>query len=144
MSVSLHAEDGAFTIESQSEVSQLVMNDFIRGTGLEKEDFGRWVWRVTPRMIGSHQLFAPSKTAAASLVYGKDFRSSGKVYSCGLEESAAPALSGRSGQAHRSDNARHLVAKAALPSCQHGLAGVSPFSSFVLSYELNGWYRTEP
>jgi hypothetical protein len=57
MSVSLYGRPGAFTIERQSETSQLVMSDLLRGTPLETQDFGHWVWLVTPRQTGTHQLF---------------------------------------------------------------------------------------
>lgn len=63
MSVSLYGGSGAFTIERQSETSQLVMSNVIKGTPLETEDFGRWVWLVTPRKTGTHQLFV--KVSAA-------------------------------------------------------------------------------
>jgi hypothetical protein len=56
MSVSLYGGPGAFTIERQSETSQLVMSDVVKGTPLETQDFGRWVWLVTPRKTGTHQL----------------------------------------------------------------------------------------
>lgn len=57
MSVSLYCKDRAFSIESQSDLTQLVMNDLTRGTALEGEDFGRWVWLVTPQTIGEQPLF---------------------------------------------------------------------------------------
>jgi hypothetical protein len=63
MSVSLYGAPGAFTIERQSETSQLVMSDLLKGTPLETQDFGRWVWLVTPRQTGTHQLYV--KVSAA-------------------------------------------------------------------------------
>jgi hypothetical protein len=63
MSVSLYGSPGAFTIERQSETSQLVMSDLVKGTPLETQDFGRWVWLVTPRQTGTHQLYV--KVSAA-------------------------------------------------------------------------------
>ena len=63
MSVSLYGAPGAFTIERQSETSQLVMSDLVKGTPLESEDFGRWVWLVTPRKTGTQQLYV--KVSAA-------------------------------------------------------------------------------
>ena len=63
MSVSLYGGPGAFTIERQSETSQLIMSDLVKGTLLETQDFGRWVWLVTPRKTGTHQLYV--KVSAA-------------------------------------------------------------------------------
>jgi len=63
MSVSLYGGPGAFTIERQSETSQLVMSDLLKGTPLETQDFGRRVWLVTPRKTGAHQLYV--KVSAA-------------------------------------------------------------------------------
>ena len=63
MSVSLYGGPGAFTIERQSETSQLVMSDLVKGTPLETQDFGRWVWLVTPRKTGTYQLYV--KVSAA-------------------------------------------------------------------------------
>lgn len=63
MSVSLYGGPGAFTIERQSETSQLVMSDLVKGTPLETQDFARWVWLVTPRKTGTHQLYV--KVSAA-------------------------------------------------------------------------------
>ena len=63
MSVSLYGGPGAFTIERQSETSQLVMSDLVKGTLLETQDFGRWAWLVTPRKTGTHQLYV--KVSAA-------------------------------------------------------------------------------
>jgi hypothetical protein len=63
MSVSLYGGPGAFTIERQSEASQLVMSDLVKGTPFETQDFGRWVWLVTPRKTGAHQLYV--KVSAA-------------------------------------------------------------------------------
>lgn len=63
MSVSLYGEPGAFAIDRQSETSQLVMSDLLKGTPLETQDFGRWVWLVTPKKTGTHQLYV--KVSAA-------------------------------------------------------------------------------
>ena len=57
MAVILHSNSGAFDIEHQSEMTQLVMSDHLKGTAFESVDFGRWIWLVTPRQRGSHQLF---------------------------------------------------------------------------------------
>ena len=57
MSVILHSNSGAFDIEHQSEMTQLVMSDHLKGTAFESADFGRWIWLVTPRQRGAHQLF---------------------------------------------------------------------------------------
>ncbi len=57
MSVSIYAKGGAFDIERQSETTQLVSTAQLKGTAFEQADYGRWVWQVTPRKTGAHQLF---------------------------------------------------------------------------------------
>lgn len=57
MSVSLYARGGAFDIERQSETTQLVKTDALKGTAFEGSDFGRWTWLVTPKRTGAHQLY---------------------------------------------------------------------------------------
>lgn len=57
MSVSIYTKGGAFDIERQSETTQLVSNEHLKGTAFEQADYGRWVWQVTPRKTGAHQLF---------------------------------------------------------------------------------------
>ncbi len=57
MSVSIYAKGGAFDIERQSETTQLVSSEHLKGTAFEQADYGRWVWQVTPRKTGAHQLF---------------------------------------------------------------------------------------
>lgn len=57
MSVSIYANGGAFDIERQSETTQLVSRDRLKGTAFEQADYGRWVWLITPRKSGTHQLF---------------------------------------------------------------------------------------
>lgn len=56
MSVTLVALDGGFDIVQLSETVQLVVKDSLKGTGLEGESFGRWLWRVTPRRKGRRRL----------------------------------------------------------------------------------------
>jgi len=63
MSVSLVCEAGAFDIESRSEKDQLVKPDLVLGTAFHSDDFGRWVWLVTPRQRGEHTLLV--KVSAA-------------------------------------------------------------------------------
>jgi tetratricopeptide (TPR) repeat protein len=69
MSVSLLCEPGAFDIEPRSEKDQLVKPDLVLGTAFHSDDFGRWVWIVTPRQRGEHTLLVRflrrSATAAA-------------------------------------------------------------------------------
>lgn len=57
MSVSIYTKGGAFDIERQSETTQLVSGEHLKGTAFEQADYGRWVWQVTPRKTGAHQLF---------------------------------------------------------------------------------------
>ncbi len=57
MSVSLYARGGAFEIERQSETTQLVAGEQLKGTPFEQADYGRWIWLVTPRKSGAHLLF---------------------------------------------------------------------------------------
>jgi TIR domain len=57
MSVSIYTKGGAFDIERQSETTQLVSSDHLKGTAFEQADYGRWVWLVTPRKAGAQQLF---------------------------------------------------------------------------------------
>lgn len=56
MSVVLQAAPGAFEIEARAPDQQLVKRDVLAGTGLEGNDFGRWIWHVTPRKLGAQQL----------------------------------------------------------------------------------------
>jgi hypothetical protein len=63
MSVSLACEPGAFDIVPRSEKDQLVKPDLVLGTPFHSDDFGRWVWLVTPRQRGEHTLLV--KVAAA-------------------------------------------------------------------------------
>jgi hypothetical protein len=63
MSVSLMCEPGAFDIEQRSEKDQLVKPDLVLGTAFHSDDFGRWVWLVTPRQRGEHTLLV--KVSAA-------------------------------------------------------------------------------
>jgi hypothetical protein len=63
MSVSLVCEPGAFEIEPRSERDQLVKPDLVKGTPFQKDDFGKWVWLVTPRQRGEHTLLV--KVSAA-------------------------------------------------------------------------------
>lgn len=63
MSVSLLCEPGTFDIVPRSEKDQLVKPDLVLGTPLHSDDFGRWVWLVTPRQKGEHTLLV--KVSAA-------------------------------------------------------------------------------
>jgi len=63
MSVSLVCEPGAFDIVPRSERDQLVKPDLVLGTPFHSNDFGRWVWLVTPRAKGEHTLLV--KVSAA-------------------------------------------------------------------------------
>lgn len=58
MAVELLAPDGAFTIEGASPTIQLVKRDVLSGTGYERfaDEWGKWIWYVTPRERGSHPL----------------------------------------------------------------------------------------
>ncbi len=63
MSVTLLCEPGAFDIEARSEKDQLVKPDLVLGTAFHSNDFGRWVWLVTPRRTGQQTLLV--KVSAA-------------------------------------------------------------------------------
>jgi Tetratricopeptide repeat len=63
MSVSLMCEPGAFDIVARSEKEQLVKPDLVLGTPFHSDDFGRWVWLVTPLKTGEHTLLV--KVSAA-------------------------------------------------------------------------------
>jgi len=63
MSVTLLCEPGAFDIQARSERDQLVKPDLVLGTAFHSDDFGRWVWLVTPRRRGEHTLLV--KVSAA-------------------------------------------------------------------------------
>ncbi len=56
-------EPGAFDIVARSEKDQLVKPDLVLGTPFHSNDFGRWVWLVTPRRTGEHTLLV--KVSAA-------------------------------------------------------------------------------
>lgn len=57
MAVSLYSESGAFEIESQTEAVQLIISDHLNHTPFKQAEYGRWLWLVTPRKTGAHQLF---------------------------------------------------------------------------------------
>jgi hypothetical protein len=63
MSVALQCEPGAFDVVARSEKDQLVKPDLVLGTAFHSDDFGRWVWLVTPRRAGEHTLLV--KVSAA-------------------------------------------------------------------------------
>jgi len=63
MSVSLLCGPGAFDIEARSDKEQLVKHDLVKGTPLQGDDFGKWVWFVTPRERGKQTLLV--KVSAA-------------------------------------------------------------------------------
>jgi hypothetical protein len=56
MSVSLMCAPGAFDIESRSQEVQLVNPALVKGTAFHQDDFGKWVWLVTPRQRGAQKL----------------------------------------------------------------------------------------
>jgi len=56
MSIRLRSSPDTFAIEPQSETTQLVTKDHVKGTAFGKQNFGRWVWRVTAKKRGTHQL----------------------------------------------------------------------------------------
>jgi uncharacterized protein YjbJ (UPF0337 family) len=56
MTVSLHSREGEFEIQPQSEATQLVIKDKVKGTPFEASKFGRWLWHVTPHALGKHPL----------------------------------------------------------------------------------------
>jgi hypothetical protein len=63
MSVALQCEPGAFDVVARSEKDQLVKPDLVLGTAFHSDDFGRWLWLVTPRRAGEHTLLV--KVSAA-------------------------------------------------------------------------------
>jgi hypothetical protein len=63
MAVSLAAEPGDFDIDERSLREQLVRTDVVKGTPLEQHDFGKWMWVVTPRRRGRHQLYVKISAA---------------------------------------------------------------------------------
>ena len=63
MSVSLACEPGAFDVVPRSEKDQLVKPDLVLGTPFHSNDFGRWVWLVTPRQKGEHTLLVKISAA---------------------------------------------------------------------------------
>lgn len=50
------AEPGAFEIVGQSRPTQLVRSDTLKGVILDTQNFGRWIWHVTPLQTGRHEL----------------------------------------------------------------------------------------
>lgn len=63
MSVSLLCERNAFQIVHMCPRDQLVKPDMLKGTPFHKDDFGKWVWLVTPKKRGAHKLLV--KVAAS-------------------------------------------------------------------------------
>ncbi len=55
LSISLFADPAAFEIERQSERTQFVNRKMALASD-EPETFGRWMWRVTPLVEGTHDL----------------------------------------------------------------------------------------
>ena len=58
MAVDLYSPDDSFKVEAKSDREQLIKKDALRGTPLAKlsDDYGRWMWNVTPQRIGKKQL----------------------------------------------------------------------------------------
>lgn len=56
MTVELVTPTGAFDVEAQSPSTQLVASEVLSGADLQKRDYGRWSWRITPRHAGTHTL----------------------------------------------------------------------------------------
>ena len=56
MTVSLYGSPGAFQITQQSRETQLVTGSLIGNASLDHDRFGRWLWEVTPKRIGTHDL----------------------------------------------------------------------------------------
>jgi hypothetical protein len=57
MSVRLLAIPGAFEISPQTETTQLTSTESIRKlVPVPPRDYGRWLWHVTPKKSGKHQL----------------------------------------------------------------------------------------
>jgi len=56
MTVHLYGSPGAFQITRQSRHTQLVMGSVIGASSLDHDRFGRWLWEVRPKRIGTHEL----------------------------------------------------------------------------------------
>jgi hypothetical protein len=56
MTVSLYGSPGAFQITRQSRGTQLVTGTLIRNASLDHDRFGRWLWEVTPKRVGTQEL----------------------------------------------------------------------------------------
>jgi hypothetical protein len=51
------ASSGGLKIERRSRRTQLVKGPVLRAAASEQKQFGRWVWHVTPKKVGTHELF---------------------------------------------------------------------------------------
>jgi hypothetical protein len=56
MTVDLHGSPGAFAITRRSRPTQLVKGSLIWNTAFADQRFGRWLWDVTPKKLGTHEL----------------------------------------------------------------------------------------
>jgi hypothetical protein len=56
LNVDLHGSPGAFDITRQSRQTQLVKGSLIWNTAFDQQRFGRWLWNVTPKKRGTHEL----------------------------------------------------------------------------------------
>jgi hypothetical protein len=56
MTVNLYGSPGAFQITRQSRGTQLVAGTLIGASSLDHDRFGRWLWEVTPKRTGTHEL----------------------------------------------------------------------------------------
>jgi hypothetical protein len=56
MTVELSGSPGAFRIVRQTRPTQLVKSSLIWNEPFEDQRFGRWLWHVTPKVSGTHEL----------------------------------------------------------------------------------------
>jgi hypothetical protein len=56
MTVNLYGSPGAFEIVRQSRGTQLVLGSLLSNSPFNGERFGRWIWQVTPKKSGTHDL----------------------------------------------------------------------------------------
>jgi hypothetical protein len=56
MMVDLYGSPGAFQIVRQSRATQLVKSSLMWNTSFDQQKFGRWLWNVTPKKSGTHEL----------------------------------------------------------------------------------------
>ena len=73
MTVELISPDGAFEITPQTKNTQLVAGELLQNTGLDMEQFGRWLWTVEPMEAGKHELIFK---VSADILDGRGMQSS--------------------------------------------------------------------